>query len=116
VDAGPVAQWNTAGVDSRFKDSFGFYMISDGSRVYAQSAQCTHRACTVDKKHDGFECPCHGSKFAMDGQVVEGPANKPLPRLAVETDAAAHLIVHPHKRLDAAQWGAPEASVMVKTA
>jgi nitrite reductase/ring-hydroxylating ferredoxin subunit len=116
VDAGPAAQWNSAGVDSRFKDTFGFFLISDGSKVYAQSAQCTHRACTVDAKQDGFECPCHGSKFGTDGHVIEGPAKTPLPRLAVSTDPSGHVIVHPHQKLEPGQFGSPEGSVMVKIA
>jgi Rieske Fe-S protein len=114
VDAGPVTQWGSAGVDPRFKDSFGFYMISDGTKVYAQSAQCTHRACTVDVANEGFECPCHGSKFAKDGHVVDGPAKKPLPRLAIDVDGSGHLIVHPHKRLTEDQYGSPVGMVSVK--
>jgi Rieske Fe-S protein len=114
VDAGPVTYWSSAGVDPRFKDTFGFYMISDGSRVYAQSAQCTHKACTVDASKDGFECPCHGSKFSRDGQVVEGPAKKPLARLALETDANGHVIVHTHKHIEPGQSDAPGASVSLK--
>ena len=114
VDAGPAAQWNSPGIDKRFRETFGFFMISDGSRVYAQSAVCTHRGCTVKAVSDGFDCPCHGSKFAKDGHVLEGPASQPLPRLAVETDANNHIIVHPHRRLEPAQFNNPEAAVMLK--
>ena len=114
VDAGPANQFSNPGTDKRFRDSYGFFVISDGSKVYAQSAQCTHRGCTVKAVSDGFDCPCHGSKFAPDGHVLEGPATKPLPRLAVETNGAGHLIVHPHKHLDAGQVNSPEAFVTVK--
>jgi Rieske Fe-S protein len=44
------------------------------------SAICTHAGCTVNKVADGtIDCPCHGSKFNLDGSVAKGPAQKPLP-------------------------------------
>jgi len=43
------------------------------------SAKCTHKGCTVDKVADGtIDCPCHGSKFNLDGTVANGPAQEPL--------------------------------------
>jgi len=43
------------------------------------SATCTHAGCTVNKVADGtIDCPCHGSKFNLDGTVAKGPAQKPL--------------------------------------
>lgn len=54
---------------------------SDG--VHAISLICTHLGCVLRPKADGFECPCHGSEFAADGQVTKGPAPQPLPWLEV---------------------------------
>src|SRR5215510_1350818 len=51
------------------------------------SAKCTHKGCTVNKIADGtIDCPCHGSKFNLDGSVAHGPAEKPLEAMAVSVE------------------------------
>ncbi|GAA5075050.1 ubiquinol-cytochrome c reductase iron-sulfur subunit [Nocardia iowensis] len=48
------------------------------------SAVCTHAGCKVTSVSDGtINCPCHGSRFGLDGAVSNGPAAKPLPPKAV---------------------------------
>ena len=43
------------------------------------STVCTHAGCNVSEVTDGkIVCPCHGSKFNLDGSVDHGPAKKPL--------------------------------------
>jgi cytochrome b6-f complex iron-sulfur subunit len=46
--------------------------------VYAVSRVCTHLGCIVRSSPTGFDCPCHGSRFAPDGTVTRGPAPKAL--------------------------------------
>ena len=52
----------------------------DANTLAACSATCTHQGCDVE--YDGgakqWACPCHGSRFSLDGQVVQGPAIDPL--------------------------------------
>ena len=47
----------------------------------AFSAVCTHMGCIVNQISDGtIDCPCHGSQYSIKtGDVVGGPAPKPLP-------------------------------------
>jgi cytochrome b6-f complex iron-sulfur subunit len=42
------------------------------------STICTHLGCTVGISDTGFACPCHGSRYDQDGNVVGGPAPKSL--------------------------------------
>jgi len=44
----------------------------------ALSSICTHLGCRVRKARDGFDCPCHGSRYDLNGRVINGPAAKPL--------------------------------------
>lgn len=48
------------------------------------SAVCTHTGCLINEVADGtINCPCHGSKFNLDGAVANGPASKPLEPVAI---------------------------------
>jgi glycine/D-amino acid oxidase-like deaminating enzyme/nitrite reductase/ring-hydroxylating ferredoxin subunit len=57
------------------------YREEDGT-THAVSARCTHLGCLVafNDAERTWECPCHGSRFAVDGTVVHGPAVRPLER------------------------------------
>ena len=49
------------------------------------SAICTHEGCTVKPNGAQLDCPCHGSRFdALTGQVLQGPATRPLPSIPVD--------------------------------
>jgi Rieske Fe-S protein len=49
------------------------------------STICTHTACNVSQVAGGtINCPCHGSKYHLDGTVARGPAPRPLPSRPVK--------------------------------
>ena len=62
--------------------------------IVAQSLVCTHLGCTVAEDESGFACPCHGSRFDQNGNVLAGPAQKPLKRLRVEILEDGGLRLH----------------------
>jgi Rieske Fe-S protein len=52
--------------------------------LHAVSAICTHMGCQVafNAFERSWDCPCHGSRFDIDGRVLDGPATKPLAKHA----------------------------------
>lgn len=52
----------------------------DNNQLHVVSAVCTHMKCIVNwnNAERSWDCPCHGSRFTCDGDVLEGPAIKPL--------------------------------------
>jgi nitrite reductase/ring-hydroxylating ferredoxin subunit len=58
------------------------YAVSrdDSGELCMLSARCTHLGCIVgwNAADRAWECPCHGSRFAADGTVVQGPATADL--------------------------------------
>ncbi|MBW2602986.1 MAG: Rieske 2Fe-2S domain-containing protein [Deltaproteobacteria bacterium] len=68
-------------------------VIKENQDIYALNLTCTHLGCTVNATTKGFACPCHGSVFTTRGDVVKGPADGPLKRLAVENQGDDVLIL-----------------------
>ena len=62
-------------------------IVNDGASYFALDLTCTHLGCTVKGTAEGFACPCHGSRFTSGGEVVMGPAPRPLGRLGVTREA-----------------------------
>ena len=60
-------------------------IFRDAEGVHAVSTVCTHLGCLVKPNPEGFDCPCHGSRFARDGSVTKGPAPRALPWLQVSS-------------------------------
>jgi glycine/D-amino acid oxidase-like deaminating enzyme/nitrite reductase/ring-hydroxylating ferredoxin subunit len=54
----------------------------EGGRLHAISTRCTHVGCQVafNAAETTWDCPCHGSRFTVDGDILNGPATAPLER------------------------------------
>ena len=53
-------------------------LFHDEEGLFAISTICTHLGCVVNQNKEGFQCPCHGSKYDQNGEVTQGPAPKAL--------------------------------------
>jgi Rieske Fe-S protein len=55
-----------------------------GGELVALSTRCTHEGCKVNMPTGGrIPCPCHGSVYALNGKVLQGPTTHPLPSYPV---------------------------------
>ena len=70
-----------------------YFMGHDAGGLYAMSMQCTHAGCACAMKGTELDCPCHGSRFDHQGNVLQGPATKPLPHYPVSVDATGNITV-----------------------
>lgn len=62
---------------------FRAYVVRRADGFHALSSVCTHLGCITRYLPDEnlIACPCHGSRFDLDGEVLSGPAPRPLPWL-----------------------------------
>lgn len=54
---------------------------------------CSHQGCEVEPAGDRLACPCHGSQYELTGEVIRGPAERPLRRYDVTADLE-HIYIH----------------------
>ena len=71
----------------------GLRVDADGGVPVVRSLRCTHLGCTVRPvAAGGFECPCHGSRYDARGEVLRGPATKPLRVLAARPAGEGFMV------------------------
>ena len=71
------------------------WVVRNENGLYAMWARCTHLGCTPNwfPAETRFRCPCHGSNFNMHGDVIAGPAPKPLWRVEVTSTPHGDLVI-----------------------
>jgi menaquinol-cytochrome c reductase iron-sulfur subunit len=73
------------------------------SSIVAFGPQCTHLGCAYhwEEGKNEFLCPCHTSVFAADGNVIAGPAPRPLDRYTTKLQGS-HLMIGPLRQSEGA--------------
>ncbi len=73
------------GANSRGGRTYGGFAAMSGGMIRFLGITCSHLGCSVVFNKDGkrFDCPCHGSRYDLEGKVLRGPALYPLSHLHV---------------------------------
>ncbi len=66
----------------------------DPESLHALDSFCSHQGCNVNWDNQGksFFCPCHGSKFDTEGNVLNGPADQPMKSYKTKVEEGKILI------------------------
>lgn len=107
------------GVDERWKEKFGVWIVRNTTSIYALVAVCTHLGCTPNwlQAQNKFKCPCHGSGYYISGINFEGPTPRPLERAEIEVSGEdGQIIVDKATRFlyERGQWS--DAKAFIKMA
>jgi cytochrome b6-f complex iron-sulfur subunit len=79
------------------------FIFHDADKGFgAISGKCTHWGCGVEENPEegNLKCGCHGSRFSLTGDLIEGPAERPLDWLSLKIDNGK-LSVDPSKTVPA---------------
>ena len=86
--------------DVRYFAEGKFYLVRLDEGFLALSQKCPHLGCTVPWKADLeehgtrglFKCPCHSSTYLPNGQIVAGPAKRPMDTMAIRLQGGKLLV------------------------
>ena len=83
-----------------FLKEHNLFVYRDHEGVRAVSAVCTHLGCILEKSEDGFECPCHGSHYNDQGDVLSGPAPRDLAWYEVTRSLDGKLVINTARKVE----------------
>lgn len=91
---GDLNQFPTGSVTPVEAGRFYLVRLTDGGFL-AVYRRCTHLGCAVpyEQSTGKFVCPCHGSEFTMDGDVLNEPAPRPLDLFLLSINEAGEIEV-----------------------
>jgi Rieske Fe-S protein len=72
---------NGGGDNAAGELAFGGFAVRDTTgKTHVFAINCSHLGCSIalNPSANTFDCPCHGSRFHLDGTVLRGPAADPL--------------------------------------
>jgi Rieske Fe-S protein len=76
--------------------AFGGFAVTDtDGKQHVFAINCSHLGCPIALNTDAktFDCPCHGSRFHLNGTVLHGPAAAPLSDLSWQPGSDPNTIV-----------------------
>ena len=93
VDAGALGEFEPGTVSYVQKGRFYISRLEDGGFL-ALWQRCTHLGCTIPWREDlgQFNCPCHSSLFDTNGDVIGGPAPRPMDRFSISVEDGRLII------------------------
>lgn len=106
----PEARAYVVPAPSSLSEQFADRGVAAGG-LMALYQRCVHLGCRVPwcATSQGFECPCHGSKYNQVGEYFAGPAPRNLDRFVIEVNESNELIIHTSQIIETPR--APFASV-----
>ncbi|HMO17359.1 MAG TPA: Rieske 2Fe-2S domain-containing protein [Oligoflexia bacterium] len=87
----------------------GIFHLREEGMSYFKSIKlvCTHQSCALRVPEDkitpdelSFHCPCHGAIFNSEGDVVRGPAKRPLEWLRLSLSENKYLTIHLEEKVE----------------
>lgn len=93
VVAGTIEEFEAGRVDHILRGRFYISRLEDGGFL-ALWQRCTHLGCTVPWREDEglFHCPCHSSLFDRKGEVLAGPAPRPMDLFPVRAEEGQLIV------------------------
>jgi len=80
-------------IDLSDGSSLAVVRIAAGTKgLVALSLACTHAGATVMQQGNGWLCPAHGSQFALNGKLIQGPARTALQKYPITATATTAMI------------------------
>lgn len=114
----PIGQFPAEGGTPVPNDEGKYWLVRTEQGYNILYKVCTHLGCLYkwEGTNKRFECPCHGSKFELDGTYIEGPAARDLDRYSVTVrDGSGQVIAESDAAGSPLQIEDPNATVLVDT-